>query len=543
MKTEKYQKMIYESINNTFKDWEKQDFITEKQLYSFLHTIKGTAGTIGLDELTIIASEKIKFLDENTEKKWTAHEWKSYLASFIEGVSFYQLNLTNQIVNNIPLTSQEIIYDQEFILIIDDDIVFISYLKNILEKEGHSVIVAYNGERGLDLIYELKPSIVFLDIMLPDTSGFSILENIKKIKKDRMFVAVMSSNYSKENRIRAYEMGALDFISKPIEEEILTSYVKNRLAYRKELEQSIIIDELTQIYNRKFMDTQLEKLIQQYTRKKEPFSIAIADLDYFKKVNDTYGHLVGDEVLKAFAELVKKHKRDQDVFCRYGGEEFIILMPHTTVEQGYMLIERLRNLMEQKYFTVNRISFQVTFSSGLVEANMTNLHPKKIVEEADQALYKAKQTGRNRTFMFNSLMAVVKKKVKVKIIVIDDVSIIRKLITSHFENIVLSNKFEIEVMAFSDGVSFLSSNWYDQNNKYIILLDGIMPEIDGIEVLKKIRENYSSKDVVISMLTGRKGENYVQEALENGANDYIVKPFNITEVSIRIVGLINRLFL
>lgn len=169
-----------------------------------------------------------------------------------------------------------------------------------------------------------------------------------------MFVTVMSANDCKENRVRAYDMGALDFMPKPIDEEILVSYVTNRLAYKKELEHSIIIDELTQVYNRKFLENQFEKLIQQFNRNQTPFSVAILDLDYFKKVNDTYGHLVGDEVLKGFAALVMNLKRDTDIFCRYGGEEFVMLMPQTSIQDSYVLIERLRKSMEKIFHSKRR---------------------------------------------------------------------------------------------------------------------------------------------------------------------------------------------
>lgn len=543
MEVEKYQQLIYKQMDEKFKNWDELEFISEQEIYHFLHSLKGTAGSIGLDELSVTASEKLEPLTEGSEKNWSKPEWTSYLASLIEGISFFQKNINIQQEEKSQLYLSENSLNQEFILVIDDDIVFISYLKNVLEKEGYSVIVAYNGKRGLELIYELKPAIVFLDIMLPDTNGFSILQNIKKVKKDRMFVAVMSANDCKENRVRSYNMGAFDFIPKPIDEEILISYVTNRLAYKKELEHSIVIDELTQVYNRKFMDSQFQKLIQQYNQNHEPFSIAILDLDYFKKVNDTYGHLVGDEVLKGFAALMMNLKRDHDIFCRYGGEEFVMLMPQTAIQDSYVLIERLRKSMEQKEFTANGVKFHVTFSAGLVEVTNTNLHPKKMLEEADQALYNAKQSGRNQSAIYDSIAEVVKKKIKINIIVIDDVFIVRNLITNHFKIWESSENYDIEVMEFNDGVSFLKSNWYNPNSKYIILLDGMMPKMDGIEVLKTIRKKYSSNEVIVSMLTGRKGEEYVVEALENGADDYIVKPFNITDVSNRILSLINRLFL
>ncbi|MFF5994706.1 diguanylate cyclase [Lysinibacillus sp. KU-BSD001] len=543
MEMEKYQRMIYKRIYDTFQSWNKSDFISEREIYSFLHSLKGTAGSIGLHELSSMGSEKLESLTETSEKQWSRKEWKNYLSPIIEAISFYQTNYPIQPLDNTLVQVTNYATNREFILVIDDDVIFISYIKTVLEEQGYAVLVAHNGKRGLELIYELRPSIVFLDIMLPDINGFSILQNIKKINKDRMFVAVMSVNDNKENRLRAYEMGALDFIAKPIDQEILIAYVKNRLAYKKELEHSIVIDELTQVYNRKFMDSQLQKLIQLSTRNNEPFSAVIADLDYFKKVNDTYGHLVGDEVLKGFATLVKDAKREQDIFCRYGGEEFVFLMPQTSGEEAYRVMERLRTLMEQKYFDGNGTTFQVTFSAGVVEATAANLHPKKLLEEADQALYHAKQSGRNQTILFNHITKGIKKRVNIKIIVIDDVSVIRSLIVNYFKNWEVSEQYEIEVMDFSDGISFLNADWYKENSKYIILLDGIMPKMDGIEVLKKIREKHSSSDVIVSMLTGRKGEEYVLQALENGADDYIVKPFNIADVSNRIISLINRLFM
>lgn len=543
METAKYHRMVYTRICENLQKWDNSDFVREDELYSFLHTLKGTAGSIGLHELTSIAREKLELLNEDSNKQWTQSEWKKFLAPFIESVHFYKENDSMTQHMEHPTTIIKNPAKQDFILIIDDDVVFISYLKNVLEKKGYSVIAAHNGKRGLALIYELQPSIVFLDIMLPDSNGFSILDNIKKTKKELMFVTVISSNDCKENRIRTLEMGAMDFMAKPIDEELLIAYVSNRLAYKRELEQAIVIDELTQIYNRKFMESQMKLFIKHHQQHKEHFSIAMIDLDYFKKVNDTYGHLVGDEVLKGFASLVKELKGAEEIACRYGGEEFVILMPRTTKKEAFIFIEKLRISMEKKTFTANGTSFHVTFSSGIAEASSTHLHPKKMLEEADQALYTAKQLGRNQTIIFDNVAAVEKRKVKIKIVVIDDVYIIRDLITNHFKHLEENDDYRIETLSFPDGISFLESNWYDPACKYIILLDWILPQMDGIEVLSKIREQHASSNVIVSMLTSRVGEEYVMKAFINGADDYIVKPFNVAEVSERIVRLIHQMFL
>lgn len=542
MGAEKYQQMMYQRMQTNFLRWRERESIKEKEVYAFLHQLKGTAGSIGLHGLSAIATEKLVNLSETSELEWLKEQWTMYLSPLIEALSFYETN--HHSGENVEVVQSLVKSDmsKEFILIIDDDMVFIAYLKNALEKKGFSVIVAHNGKRGIELIYEVQPALVFLDIALPDIDGFSILNSIKKIKKDRTFIAVMSSYHNKENRIRAYALGAMDFVSKPIDEDILFAYVTNRLAYLKELEYAIVIDELTQVYNRKHFEGKLKILIERYKKIGEMFTVAIIDLDFFKKVNDTYGHLIGDEVLKGFAVLVKELKREQDILCRYGGEEFVLLMPNTEVDEAYLLVEKIRQAMEQKAFTANDTMFHVTFSSGLMGVNEHYMHSKKLLEAADQALYAAKTTGRNRAVCFDLSIEYMKKQKQIKVIVIDDVYIIRDMLTKHFEELAQHDEAIAEVAAFNDGFTFLYSGWYDENYKYIILLDWMLPNISGIEVLKKIRANYSSKEVIVSMLTGQTGEKYVLEAFQNGADDYIRKPFQIADVSSRILRLAERIF-
>lgn len=539
MKNDKYQQMLYERIKLNFQNWEQMNTIQEKEIYTFLHNLKGTAGSIGMLELSTIAAEKLEKLDETSDKSWEKEDWKPILAPILEVVSFFE---TNQVVvakEKIMTNNNLLSKDQNFILVIDDDIVFISYLKNVLEKHGYMVIVTHNGKIGLELIYELNPAMVFIDLMLTDMNGFSILESINETKKNQMFVAIVSVKDSKENRKKAYDLGAFDFIAKPIEEEILIAYVANRLRFKKALEYSSVTDELTQVYNRKFLNTQLQNYYERNKLNGEKYSIGITDIDFFKQINDTHGHLVGDEVLKGFASLMMASKRETDIFCRYSGEEFALLMPDTTAKTAYAEMEKLRKLMLVQQFTVNGKNFSVTFSSGVAEIDENSTHPITILEQADLALNEAKKFGKNQTVYYGDEIAT--NEMTVKIIVIDDVYIIRNLIKSYFEKTDIVTDYKIEVETYHDGVSFLKSNWYNETNKYIILLDDIMPEMDGIEVLKQIRKEYSSNKVLISMLTGRKGEEHVWEALSNGANDYILKPFNIEDVADRIIHLINRL--
>lgn len=541
MINDKYKIMMCDRINAVIQSWEQQPAIKEHDLYTFLHNLKGTAGSIGMEELSEISSQKLELIEENSKKAWAKEDWKSFLVQIEEIVSFFDTNLQR---GNSEEEKTNYINDQfnkNFILVIDDDMVFVSYIKSVLESKGFMVIVAHNGQRALELIYELNPALVFLDIKLPDVNGFSILGNINKFSSNHMFVTIMSGDDSKENRIKAYELGAMDFIKKPLDGNILASYVKNRLSFKQALELSIVTDELTQVFNRKYMNYQLNVLTEQYGKKGEVFSVAIADIDFFKKVNDTYGHIKGDEVLKGFSNTVMSAKRNEDIFCRYGGEEFVLIMPNTTKATAYGIVERIRNLISEQHYAGNENVFEITASFGITEIDESNKHPKMLMEQADRALYKAKVSGRNQSAVFTEEEAysIIQK---VTLIVIDDVSIIRNLITNHFAKIKLPEDYLLEIATFENGVKFLKSNWYNKNTKYIILLDGIMPHMDGLEVLKVIRRNYSSNDVIVSMLTGRHDEEYVLEAFASGADDFIVKPFNIADVSNRILQLVNQLF-
>lgn len=538
MDLEKYGNLVYQRIRENFQTWSKTDSVTEKDIYFFLQKIKGTAGAIGLTELMTIATKKLAKLDGDSEQLWSKKQWSAFLGPLMEMQSFHDKNNLSELEK---WTNKESMM-KEFILIIDDDIVFIAYLKNILEAKGYSVIVAHNGKRGLELIYELQPAIVFLDIMLPDTDGFSILNNIESIKKDRTFITIISSFNERENKVRAYELGAMDFISKPIDKDILIAYVENRLAYRKELEYAVLMDELTQVYNRKFLESQLHMLTEEYKNNKDVFTVAVMDLDFFKQINDTHGHLIGDEVLKGFAQLVMDMKRSQDIFCRYGGEEFVLLMPNTTKEEAHPIIEKLRQLFEKKMFIGSGKFFRTTFSSGIMDINDEYTHEKKLFEAADKALYVAKEAGRNKIVLFNPTLETVKNKVKLRVIVVDDVNLIRQIIIRHFAELPKNDLIDIEVLAFDDGLKFLEADWFEPGYKYVILLDWMLPNMNGIDILKEIRKKYSSKDVIVSMLTGRTGEEYVLEAFRNGADDYILKPFQIGEVSARILNLAERIF-
>lgn len=520
------QKTIFTEMKKVFLQWANQEEVTQEELANFLKSINDVAKKNKITELEKIATDNLLLVNKRALKNFKKKQWQLFITPFIS-----------------LMDKNSIESEQDFILLVDADVEFVTVTKQILEKEGFSVIVSPNGKRVLEMIYDFRPSLILLDIHLPDLNGFEVLEQIRdKAKKTFTPITMMSADNSKENIIRSYELGAVDFIAKPIDRDILIANLKNRLAYKQEVGKSIIIDELTGAYNRSYMNTQLEYFIYQFRRSEAPFTVVLIDLDHFKKVNDRYGHNTGDYVLRQFAAIVKSLKREGDILCRYGGEEFVLLLPDTKLEDAKQMVNRMRSTFAKKIFTVKEEYFQVTFSAGIAEVTKGNLDQETIIDEADQALYFAKHSGRNQAVIYESSMHVVKKRVKIMIIIVDDDPLIRQILIDFFTVWNPSEEFEINVLEFSDGITFLESDWYRPDEKYMILLDVIMPKMEGIEVLKRIRSDYSSQNVLISMLTGLTGEKNVIRFLEMGADDYIEKPFVPVALAARIFRLINRLF-
>jgi len=168
------------------------------------------------------------------------------------------------------------------------------------------------------------------------------------------------------------------------------------LSYISELTENAIFDSLTGIYNKKEILEYLKKNLQNYKRyKKEPFSVMIFDIDYFKKVNDTYGHLAGDYILKQFVKIIKKLIRKSDILGRFGGEEFILILPNTKLSGAMKLARRIKDAIENYTFMFDNKPIKITTSIGITSSSLQD-DVDTILMRADEALYEAKRKGRNR---------------------------------------------------------------------------------------------------------------------------------------------------
>lgn len=187
-------------------------------------------------------------------------------------------------------------------------------------------------------------------------------------------------------------------------------------------------------------------------------------------------------------------------------------------------------------------SFKVTFSSGLVRVPVDHANPEEMINKADQAMYNAKQNGRDQTVIYKEGALAGKLQMNLRIIIVVGIYMIRRMLSRHFKDWTPNHKANVVVSEYANSESFLRSNWYYTNDLHVILLDIEVSNPDEIQILQEIRNKYSSDNVIIVILTARDGEFDVVRAIEFGVDDYIAKPFEIEGVSSRVQGLLSRRF-
>lgn len=308
-------------------------------------------------------------------------------------------------------------------LIVDDRQENLIALQAILEDLDTEVVQAMSGNEALSNLLDTDFALVLLDVQMPEMDGFEVAELMRANPDTQKIPIIFVTAISKEERhhFRGYEAGAVDYLNKPINTTILLSKVRiflelwsekeelklanirlqeanNRIkAQEQELRQLAIRDHLTGLYQRRWFDEMMLKEHEKAIRKHSELSLMMLDIDHFKQVNDTYGHHNGDLVLQSFAQIMTESTRNFDVVCRYGGEEFVVIMPETELNTALMVAERIRAAVEAHEFMLDQETMRATISIGVtstVDASLFSVD--HILEYADSLLYQAKRAGRNQ---------------------------------------------------------------------------------------------------------------------------------------------------
>jgi two-component system, cell cycle response regulator len=300
------------------------------------------------------------------------------------------------------------------ILVVDDNQDNIEIIATRLRFRGYEILEASDGAQALEQVTDHAPDLILLDVMLPDIDGYEISRRIKG-SPDLPFIPIIlvTARDSTQDKVQGLDAGADDYLTKPINFPELEARVRSMLRIKRlqdelelknrELERLSISDGLTGLYNHRHIHDLLAEEYERVERTNDCMSVAMFDLDRFKTVNDTYGHQAGDKVLVTLADILRETARDIDRLGRYGGEEFIALLPETCIDDAAVFVERVRREVSRHHFDIGRDEpLHMTLSAGVATYPHDLVDSlETLVKLADQALYAAKTGGRDRIVRFD----------------------------------------------------------------------------------------------------------------------------------------------
>jgi two-component system, cell cycle response regulator len=275
-------------------------------------------------------------------------------------------------------------------------------------KDEHATEVESDPNDALFRAAEGHYDLIIVSLALQNFDGLRLCSQLRSLDRTRNVpILAISDGDSNARLVRGLEIGVNDYLMRPIDSNELLARVRTQIRkkrYTERLRDNVqmsiemaITDPLTGLYNRRYMESHLNSLLEQAVSRKKPLTVLVLDIDYFKAINDTHGHDAGDDVLREFSFRIKKSIRGIDLACRYGGEEFVVVMPETDLTVATMVAERLRRRIATEPFPVQdgARTIEVTISVG-ISALGRNDTAATILKRADAALYRAKRDGRNR---------------------------------------------------------------------------------------------------------------------------------------------------
>ncbi|HEX2061303.1 MAG TPA: diguanylate cyclase [Thermoanaerobaculia bacterium] len=294
------------------------------------------------------------------------------------------------------------------IAIVDDDAAIRRLVRLFLRRAGFETIECTTGTEAREMLLSQPWDLAILDRRLPDMDGVVLAHELKSNSELRTrYIIMLTGEAEQEDKVQGLELGADDYITKPFQYPELLARIragkrivdlqKELVETNKRLELLSITDGLTKLHNHRYLQDELARAFEESQRYQRPLSLAMIDIDFFKKVNDSYGHAVGDDVLKCAAKLYRNSVRSTDLVARYGGEEFAIMMPETSLNDAIAFAEKLRGLVESHPMETQIGPLPITVSIGVASVPHSRIHSaKELVVAADKALYRAKKNGRNQ---------------------------------------------------------------------------------------------------------------------------------------------------
>lgn len=329
-------------------------------------------------------------IDDETREKFINKD----IVDYVYKGNMDDINYIFQMINRLSKNRQ---YK---VLVVEDSLPFRNMIKKILTSLQFKVLAAAHGEEAMSYFAD-NPDInlIITDYRMPVKDGLEVLKEVRKeIDKNSLGVIVMTSPSEKTDASIFLKNGASDFIAKPFSKEELICRVNNTIEAMENINKIANFanrDFLTGVYNRRFFYSDVEEYVQAAEETNEPYAFAMIDVDYFKKINDTYGHDGGDKILKSIAKILNDNTKGSDIVARFGGEEFCVVLKKINKEEAVKFFVNLRAKVAENKVTIKKEKVKVTISIGVSFGN-GHCEIDDMLEACDSALYTAKENGRNR---------------------------------------------------------------------------------------------------------------------------------------------------
>lgn len=423
-------------------------------------------------------------------------------------------------------------HDRTSVLVVDDDPVVLAETQRLLAAAGVTVHTLNEPLRLWDALEEQSPDVVVLDIDMPRVNG---IELCRVMRNDPRWsatpVVFLTARTARETVQEVFAAGADDFVTKPIVGPELVTRITNRLE-RVQLHRALAdTDPLTGVANRRRSEEMMGQLMHVAVRQNQPFSLAIIDIDHFKRINDRFGHGTGDEVLRRVARQLERSFRAEDVVARWGGEEFVVGMFGMEKEDGVQRMAEVLEAMREEPFDVPGADHpvRVTFSGGVAQHWRDGTDLPSLYRAADAALYQAKETGRDRMLPAGWTPDVSDDAEGVDVLVVEgDEVLARRLLRALDTRGYRSRWLPDGAQAAAELIGSRG-----RPRARVVLLDVDLPGVDVHAVLRALGRERAERTRVI-VLTARADEAEAATAMDAGAFDHVAKPFLVPSLLKRI---------